>query len=86
MKAKVGSSFRNSFSHKSVFTYKQLKELMAAYGFKIIKTQGYHYGLMQGDEGGGNYGRIRSIVNSFSPTKLKEGIFLIVKKGGIEWF
>ena len=78
-KAKSGSSFRNSFSHKSVFTQKQLIELMQFYGFNVIIKNGYHYGANQASEGGGNYGKIRNIFNSILPKSMKEGIFLVLK-------
>lgn len=73
IKARISTPFRNSFSHKSVFTPKQLKELLNLYGFKILKSGGFHYGSDNASVGGGNYARVRKIFNKILPASLREG-------------
>ena len=80
IKAKISTSFRNSFSHKSVFTQKQLKELLTVYGFKVIKEGGFHYGSEKSSAGGGHYNTLRKVLNKVLPASMREGIFLVCKK------
>lgn len=80
IKAKIGASFRKSYPHKSVFTQKQLKELLVLYGFKILRQDGFHYGADLPTKAGGNYSTIRKIFNKILPISMREGIFFVCKK------
>jgi ubiquinone/menaquinone biosynthesis C-methylase UbiE len=87
---KVGSLSKiktTSREHKSVFTYRAVKELLDYYGFQIIWSSGYHYiesfyhlhGLMQKERGMGFRG-LRKILGAILPTSLSEGMILFCKK------
>jgi len=80
IKAKISTSFRDSFPHKSVFTPNQLKELLTLYGFDVIKHQGYDYGSPKASSSGGNYNFSRKLLNNILPASMKEGIFIVCKK------
>ncbi len=79
-KARIGACFRNSFPHKSVFTSKQLKELIEIYGFRVTKHKGYDYSSDNPSKSGGNYSLFRKTINRLLPTSMKEGIFLVCEK------
>ena len=80
MKARISTSFRNSHPHKSVFAFRQLKELLELYGFQIIKHRGYDYGSPEASASGGNYNSARKSLNKILPASMKEGIFVVCKK------
>ncbi len=80
IKARISTSFRDSFPHKSVFTPKQLKELLSLYGFQVIKHKGYDYGSPKASSSGGNYNSLRKVLNKILPASMREGTFIICKK------
>lgn len=68
--------------HKSVFTFKGLKDSLSIYKFKTIYSAGYyygskHYGTLRMD---GKFYNLRKFSNLILPTTLREGILLIAKK------
>jgi SAM-dependent methyltransferase len=73
--------------HKSVFTYRAIKELLDYYGFQIIGSSGYHYvesfyeqsGFTQKGRAMG-FGRLRRLLGAILPTSLSEGMILFCKK------
>lgn len=78
--AKISTSFRNSFAHKSVFAKKQLIELLELYGFCVIDYRGFTYGATKNVEGGGNFGNIRALIDKITPGAMKEGMFIVCGK------
>jgi len=80
IKARISTTFRKSYPHKSVFAPKQLKELLKLYGFEIMKHKGYDYGSSQASSSGGNYNSARKALSKVLPSSMKEGIFLVCKK------
>ncbi len=80
VKARISACFRNSFPHKSVFTSKQLKELVELYGFRVTKHEGYDYSSANPSKSGGNYSFFRRTINRVLPASMKEGIFLLCEK------
>jgi SAM-dependent methyltransferase len=73
--------------HKSVFTYRAIKELLDSYGFQIIGSSGHPYieafyhrhGLRQKEREVG-FWRLRMLLGAVLPTSLSEGMILFCRK------
>jgi len=65
--------------HKSVFTYKGLKEILRLRGFKVIYEDGFTYAVDCFVYGVGKP-KIRKIIDRILPKGLKEGILMGCKK------
>jgi len=89
-KFRVATPFSNletNMGHKSVFTYKGLRQLLLIHGFKVIKSEGYCYcdrfyididvGKRKREVG---FYRFRGIVNKLLPNSMREGMLFISKK------
>lgn len=67
--------------HKSVFTYKGLKQLLEIHGFRIISASGYHYcNEEERSERGVGFIRFRRLMSLILPQGLQEGLLFICKK------
>lgn len=67
--------------HKSVFTYKGLKQLLEIHGFRIISANGYsYYSEVEKSGRGVGFRKSRSVMNQILPKGLKEGLLFICKK------
>ncbi len=75
--------------HKSVFTYRGLVELLKLYGLIALSFRGYDYGQFEEHKtSGGQYvklpaGKLRTILNNYIPSKLREGMLFLCKLSGI---
>lgn len=79
-KYRVGNPFigRFSGSHKSVFTFKGLKELIRIYKFKILYAEGFEYKELHTSSG--RHGGLREAINKIMPNSMKEGILIVARK------
>jgi ubiquinone/menaquinone biosynthesis C-methylase UbiE len=70
--------------HKSVFTYRAVKELLDYYGFQIIGSSGYDYTEANyrpaPKEREMGFRRLRGLLGAILPTSLSEGMILFCKK------
>jgi len=78
------SKLETNMGHKSVFTYKGLKQLLLIHGFEVIKSEGYCYCDLNADmekrkrEAG--FYRFRERVNKLLPNSMREGMLFISMK------
>ena len=81
------SKLDTNMGHKSVFTYKGLKEILSIHGFEIIKSYGYSYtdsfyinlDRTKRERELGFY-RFRRILDKLLPKGCKEGMLFICHK------
>ena len=81
------SLFESNRGHKSVFTYKGLKQLLPIYEFKVIRTEGYCYcdrfylsidpGKRKREVG---FNRFRGVLDKLLPKSMREGVLFICRK------
>ena len=83
---KVGLPFpavKSDLGHKSVFTFKALRDLLAIYKFEIVKSAGYCYyepsytGYERNEVG---FFRLRTALNKMLPKEMREGMIFFSKK------
>jgi len=71
----------NENLHKSVFTFKELSQLLANhFGFETVYSDGFSYGNKQSTGSDSSFGGIRNFINRLMPKSLREGIVIIAKK------
>jgi hypothetical protein len=81
------SKLETNMGHKSVFTYKGLRQVLLISGFEVIKSEGYCYcdrfyinldtGKRKREAG---FYRFRKIFNKLLPSGMKEGLLFICRK------
>ena len=78
------SKLETNMGHKSVFTYKGLRQLLLIHGFEVVKSEGYCYCDLNADmekrkrEAG--FYRFRERVNKLLPNSMREGMLFISMK------
>lgn len=79
-KYRVGNPLIGKYpgSHKSVFTFHGLKELVRIYKFKILDSGGFEYRELH--LSAGRHGALREAINKLLPKSLKEGILIVARK------
>lgn len=79
------SGTRKGGVHKSVFTFRALREMLEYYGFKVERVEGYTYNdefyrsLAPHFESVG-FNKLRLIMNVLLPVRLKECLLFLCKK------
>ena len=83
---KVGLPFppvKSELGHKSVFTFKGLRDLLTVYKFKIVKSAGYCYyepsytGYERNEVG---FFKLRVALDKILPKEMQEGMMFLSKK------
>ena len=78
------SKLETNMGHKSVFTYKGLRQLLLIHGFEVIKSEGYCYCDLNADmekrkrEAG--FYRFRERANKLLPNSMRKGMLFICRK------
>ena len=80
LRYRVGNPFIGKFEgeHKSVFTFRGLKELIELHNFKIIHISGFVYKEIS--RAAGRYGFVRRLIDRILPNGLREGILVVARK------
>ncbi|MBU4245675.1 MAG: methyltransferase domain-containing protein [Nanoarchaeota archaeon] len=81
LKHRTGNPFIRQLpnEHKSVFNFMGLNDLLKIYHFKVIYAKGFTYGATH-QVSAGKFRRIRKVLNSTLPMRLKEGLMIIAKR------
>lgn len=74
------TSLKIPADHKSVFTFKALRELLRLHNFEIVHSDGYTYaGKIYEGSGGSERIKLRLLIDKLLPVGLKEGLLIVSK-------